>query len=157
MTPLFHKLNLGSHRQLLVVNGPDSFNAELLALSDVTVHRNESVASSVSFALVFVQTLAEVKKAACWLPQMTNDAIIWMAYPKGSSKRYQCEFNRDTGWAAIGEAGFEPVRQVAIDTDWSALRFRRPEYIKSMTRDESNAISTAGKTRTRNGDAIPNG
>jgi hypothetical protein len=28
-------------------------------------------------------------------------------------------------------AGFDTVRQVAIDEDWSALRFRRVEYIKS--------------------------
>ena len=27
-------------------------------------------------------------------------------------------------------AGFDTVRQVAIDEDWSALRFRRLEYIK---------------------------
>jgi hypothetical protein len=26
--------------------------------------------------------------------------------------------------------GFDTVRQVAIDDDWSALRFRRVEYIK---------------------------
>ena len=34
----------------------------------------------------------------------------------------------------MGEAGFEPVRMVAIDEDWSALRFRRAEFIKNMTR-----------------------
>jgi hypothetical protein len=28
-------------------------------------------------------------------------------------------------------AGFDSVRQIAIDEDWSALRFRRVEYIKS--------------------------
>lgn len=27
-------------------------------------------------------------------------------------------------------AGFDTVRQVAIDDDWSTLRFRRVEYIK---------------------------
>ena len=27
--------------------------------------------------------------------------------------------------------GFDTVRQVAIDEDWSALRFRRAEYIRS--------------------------
>lgn len=28
-------------------------------------------------------------------------------------------FDRDTGWDTMGEASFEPVRQVAIDDDWS--------------------------------------
>lgn len=27
-------------------------------------------------------------------------------------------------------AGFRPIRQVAIDEDWSALRFRRVEFVK---------------------------
>jgi hypothetical protein len=57
--------------------------------------------------------------------------VIWFAYPKGSSKRYSCEFNRDSGWNVIRAAGFESVRMVAIDEDWSALRFRRLEYVKA--------------------------
>ena len=36
----------------------------------------------------------------------------------------------------MGDAGFEPVRMVAIDEDWSALRFRRVEFIKTMNRPE---------------------
>ncbi len=74
---------------------------------------------------------------------------MWIAYPKGSSKRYKCEFNRDSGWTVLGSAGFEPVRQVAIDEDWSALRFRRVEHIKSMTRRASMTISEDGKRRTQ--------
>ena len=38
--------------------------------------------------------------------------------------------NCDSGWPVLGAAGFEPVRMVAIDADWSALRFRRVEHIK---------------------------
>lgn len=67
---------------------------------------------------------------------------------KASSKRYRCEFNRDTGWASVGATGFEPVRQVAIDEDWSALRFRRVEFIKSLTRAASGAITAEAKRRT---------
>jgi len=72
---------------------------------------------------------------------------LWFAYPKGSSKRYKCEFNRDNGWAVLGSLGFEGVRMVAIDEDWSALRFRRVEYVKNMTR--SFALSEEGKARSK--------
>jgi hypothetical protein len=48
----------------------------------------------------------------------------------------------------LGAAGFEPVRMVAIDEDWSALRFRRVAHIKSMTRSPRGAISRAGKRKT---------
>ena len=72
---------------------------------------------------------------------------MWFAYPKGSSKRYRCGINRDTGWAALGKAGFEGVRMVAIDEDWSAVRFRRAEFIKTMTRDKRWAMSKAGRKK----------
>jgi hypothetical protein len=32
----------------------------------------------------------------------------------------------------LGEYNLEPVRQVAIDKDWSALRFRRVDKIKTL-------------------------
>lgn len=150
MTPLFTKLNLGSHRDILVVNSPDSFEPELAALTDVTIRRDPKRLTEIPFALVFVTTFAEIEAAAKWLPKAVGDAVIWFAYPKGSSKRYRCEFNRDTGWAALGTAGFEGVRLVAIDEDWSALRFRRTEYIKSLNRAESRASSPAGKARLKN-------
>ena len=64
---------------------------------------------------------------------------MWIAYPKKSSTRYTCD--RDRGWEGMGEAGFDPVRMVAIDEDWSALRFRRVEFIKKMTRDPKRRLT----------------
>ncbi|MCC3159628.1 hypothetical protein LJ737_20470 [Hymenobacter sp. 15J16-1T3B] len=99
----------------------------------------------VTTVLAFVTKLPEVEELAAQLGHAPGDAAVWVAYPKGTSKKYRCEFNRDNGWAALGQAGFEPVSQVAIDEDWSALRFRRVEFIKSMTR--KGAISAGGQAR----------
>ena len=132
MTPLFKKLNLGIHKSILLLNAPESFESEIAALEGVAVIRDPSSLSTIPFLLVFVQTLAEVEMIAASLSS-SGDVVVWFAYPKGSSKRYLCEFNRDTGWAAVMAAGFDRVRQVAIDEDWTALRFRRIEYIKSQT------------------------
>ena len=132
MTPLFKKLNLGSHTSILLLNAHDSFESEIAALEGVTVIRDPSQLSLIPFLLSFVQTLAEVEMIAASLPPTSlGDVVVWFAYPKGSSKRYRCEFNRDTGWEAVREEGFDSVRQVAIDEDWTALRFRRIEYINS--------------------------
>jgi hypothetical protein len=68
-----------------------------------------------------------------------NDAVLWIAYPKGTSKKYRCEFNRDSGWTLLAAAGFEGVRMIAIDDDWSAIRFRRAEFVKSMSRETKRA------------------
>ena len=68
---------------------------------------------------------------------------------KKSSKNYKCDFERDSGWDILGEHGFEPVRIVAIDEDWSALRFRRVEFIKKISRRKSMTISEVGMTNIK--------
>lgn len=145
------KLNLKDQSAVLVLNAPQSFEPEVAALENVVVHRDAEETESVDFALAFAMTQNEVDTFAEVMAQKTKgDAVVWFAYPKGSSKKYKCEFNRDTGWAKLGEHGFEPVRQVAIDEDWSALRFRRVEYIKKLTRHPMGALTEEGKARTSN-------
>jgi hypothetical protein len=131
-TPLFKKLNLGTNDEIVLFNAPDSFEPELKQLKGIEILRDPSKPKAVKFALAFAVTQAQLDRASKLLAAASDgDAVLWFAYPKGSSKRYACEFNRDTGWGVIRAAGFDSVRMVAIDEDWSALRFRRVEYIKS--------------------------
>ena len=131
MSGLWAKLNLKDRREIVVLNAPGSFAAELKALGRVRVNRRISGVKELTFVLAFVVTKAELDKvAAMVVGKASGDALLWFAYPKGTSKRYQCEFNRDTGWGVIRGAGFESVRMVAIDADWSAVRFRRLNFIK---------------------------
>lgn len=147
MNSMFKKLNYSDQAEVYVLNAPASFqpNTDEIAAS-ATVKTDMAKAKAVRFAIAFATKQAEVDRVAKQAAKaLEGDAVLWIAYPKGTSKTYTCEFNRDTGWASLGAAGFEPVRQVAIDEDWSALRFRRVEYIKSMTR--SFAMTKAGKEK----------
>lgn len=149
MTPLFKKLNWKGEDEIVVVDAPASFEPELAALDGVRVVRDPSKAKAIRFALAFVTRQDELDRLAAELTaRAEGDAILWFCYPKQSSRRYTCEFHRDSGWAALGTAGFEGVRMVAIDADWSALRFRRVEFVKAMTRDPKRAGSAEGKRRT---------
>jgi hypothetical protein len=131
MASVFQKLNLKTQPEIVVFNVPASFEPELVQLG-VTVVRNPKKAADVQFALAFATQQAELDRLSTILAAgCSGDAVLWFAYPKGTSKRYTCDFNRDSGWRVIRKAGFDSVRQVAIDEDWSALRFRRVEYIKS--------------------------
>jgi hypothetical protein len=131
-TSLFKKLNLGAHREIVVLNAPESFEPELEQLKGVKILRDPVKPKNVKFAMAFAITQAQLDRASKALAAASEgDAVIWFAYPKGTSKRYTCEFNRDSGWKVIAAAGFESVRMVAIDEDWSALRFRRVEYVKA--------------------------
>lgn len=143
ITPLFKKLNFKTHPHILVLNSPGSFEKELEQLaSETQIFKSLQGIEYLHFVLVFVQTLHEIESSiAAIYPKLEGDAVLWYCYPKASSKRYTCEFNRDTGWSALGKFNLEGVRQVAIDEDWSALRFRKLEFIKNMTRRESMKLS----------------
>jgi hypothetical protein len=143
------KLNLKDQSEILVVNAPPSFESQIKALDGVTVRRRAADVKRVDFSLAFVTKQKEVDDLAKIVgTKAQGDAVVWFAYPKGTSKKYTCEFNRDTGFQPLGDAGFEPVRMVAIDEDWTAMRVRRVEFIKNLTRPESFALSKEGKKRT---------
>jgi hypothetical protein len=134
MATLFEKLNLKDHQEILVLNAPESFEPELSRLPVITIHRHLNSLGEIRFTLAFVTRQSEVDALAEKIASRAKgDAIVWFAYPKGTSKKYKCDFNRDTGWAALNAAGFDTVRAVAIDEDWTALRFRRVEYIKTRS------------------------
>jgi hypothetical protein len=135
MATVFAKLNLKDHKQIVVLDSPSSFESELAALEGVEVIRDLKKAKQVTFSLAFVTTPEQVDALAPTLAlKVEGDAIVWFAYPKGTSKRYKSQIGRDNGWNVLGHEGFEPVRMVAIDEDWSAKRFRRAGFIKNMTR-----------------------
>jgi hypothetical protein len=146
---VFHKLQLKDQRDIVVLDAPASFEKELKALKGVRVHRDVT-APTIDFALAFVLRQPELDRYARALARRAvGDAVIWFAYPKASSKRYQTELSRGAGWQVLGDLGFETVRMIAIDEDWSAKRFRRPAFIKTMKRDSEWAMSKAGKAKTR--------
>ena len=144
----FDKLNLKDQKQILLINAPESFEPELKTLRGVTIQRYLKNAGEVEFSLAFVTQQKEVDTLGKAVAKKAKgDAVVWFAYPKGSSKKYKSEINRDAGWQVLGDAGFEPVRMVAIDEDWSAVRFRRTDFIKSLTRGKEHRMSAQGKAR----------
>jgi hypothetical protein len=119
--PLFKKLNHSSQTVIHVLNAPASFAPELEALAGVEVLKE--LKGPTGFVMVLVVTKAEVDAASTLIASCTEgDAVIWMAYPKGTTRNYRGEFNRVSGWAVLGAAGYEAVRQVTIVADWSAMR-----------------------------------
>lgn len=149
MNHIFSKLNYKGQRRILVLNAPESFRNNLDEMLTLTVIDEEIVAGHIyEFVLAFVERAETVQKYAEKLNDiLIGDAVVWFAYPKKSSARYKTNITRDTGWQPLGDAGFETVRQVAIDDDWSALRFRNVDYIKKMERNLKMAMSEGGKKR----------
>lgn len=151
MGPVFTKLHLKDHEPVVVLEAPAEFEPEVAALADRAVVRDAAAAPGFPFAIAFARDRAELDRVCADLVAhaAAGDPVLWVAYPKKTSKRYRADFDRDRGWDVLGAAGFEPVRQVAIDADWSALRFRRVDQVKTLTRSKAMALSAEGKRRGR--------
>jgi len=145
---VFGKLNLKDQKEILVLNAPASFEPELADLEGVAILRDLKKIKTALFSLAFVTTQQEVDALAPVIARKAQgDAIVWFAYPKGTSKKYKSQINRDNGWNVLGREGFEPVRMVAIDEDWSAVRFRRVEFLKNLTRAKEHRLTERAKGR----------
>lgn len=149
---ILQKLNYKEQDPVLLVNAPAEFSPIREAWKKRTKIDVKPVARTrYAFAMVFVLTDADIVHTSTAITaSLADDAVFWMVYPKKSSQRYQTTINRDHGWAPLGAQQFEPVRLVAIDEDWSALRFRKVEHIAKMIRRQSMTLSDAGKKKTVN-------
>ena len=146
MPSTFDKLNLKLQRVIVVINAPASFEPELAALKDVVVLRDAKKAKAVHFAIAFATKQDEVDVLSKALAaRAEGDALLWFAYPKGTSKRYKCEFNRDTGWDVLRGAGFDTVRGAPSTKTgqrcgfggWSLLRWRGSGASRALSRSYS--------------------
>ena len=73
--------------------------------------------------LVFVKDQAELRKHAGPAVEAARaDRLAWVAYPKAG--QLGTDLHRDVLWKLLEKERVRPVRQVALDDVWSALRFR---------------------------------
>ena len=121
-TSLAQKLQIKSGK-LIVLNAPKRY-AEQLAneLKDLTI--STRAAGQADAVLLFVNSLAEAEKLTPKAGQLVKTGgMLWIAYAKGASK-VKTDVNRDRLWAAVQPLGWQPIRQIALDEVWSAMRFK---------------------------------
>ncbi len=124
-TTLAQKLQIKSGR-LIVLNVPNGTAEQLTReLPGLTV--STRAAGQAEAVLLFVNSLAEAEK---YMPKagklVKPGGMLWIAYAKGSSK-VKTDVSRDKLWAAVQPFGWQPIRQIALDDIWSAMRFKPAE------------------------------
>lgn len=131
---------------VLIMNAPPSYQEVMQSLQG-EVH-TESVHAPYDFVQVFGTSNAQLRELAIvGAKAVADNGLLWLCYPKKTSKKYKnSDCSRDSIAGILADEGYEPVRQIAIDDDWSALRYRKAEQIKTMTR--SFAVTAKGKERT---------
>lgn len=146
MSELFKKLRFTGQKEILLLNLPDRVRTLAEDLPEGTMIHEEIGEGPCGFIMLFALSHEDVQKdAGRVVDALEEDGVLWICYPKKSSKRYRTELSRDNILIPFGAYGFEGVTQVAIDEDWSALRIRHVDNIRTMTR--SWALSEKGKER----------
>lgn len=148
---ILRKLQITETTGIWIIDAPDEFTEQIQSIESVMqVYASVSKGDGILALLAFVRHRTDLDRIGpALLSHLTDRTVLWFAYPKKSSKRYRSDVTRDTGWEVLGEAGWEPVRQIAVDENWSALRFKPVAAIKRMTRRESMILSEEGKKRVR--------
>ncbi|MFD0588253.1 YdeI/OmpD-associated family protein [Paenibacillus sp. GCM10027627] len=149
---LIRKLRLEPEFHAIAINPPSDYGiAEELALpQSMLVSSEEELAqreeNSCGFALLFVSSLAELEQLAPAVIRVCEeDALFWIAYPKGTSK-IKTDINRDTGWVLMLKLGMEGVAMVSMNETWSAMRYRPAGSAKKPRSSSSKQKASSGAT-----------
>jgi len=126
---LVKKLLIKKGYRLIVLNAPAGFSLPMNELPEEIEVASE-LEGHFDFLLVFVHNQEELKH---YTPQILShvkvDAVLWVAYPKKSSK-IKTDISRDQGWEVLKEAGYDGVSLISIDETWSAFRVRDQRFSK---------------------------
>lgn len=120
--PLSEKLQLKPGARVLVEDAPD---AVLNALTLPENARRVGAGEIPDAAILFVSRRAALEARFPLLAGRLEgaDPMVWIAYPKAG--QLETDITRDSGWETVAQAGWKPVRQIALDDVWTALRFRK--------------------------------
>lgn len=125
---LQQKLQLKSGQAVVILNPPQGYLNKLTAeLKDNVISTEAGV--NAEAVILFANNLAEAGELApVSIHIVKSDGLLWIAYPKGTSK-VQTDVNRDSLWEAVKPTGWRPVRLIALDEVWSVMRFRPEEKV----------------------------
>jgi hypothetical protein len=116
------KLKLsGASSPVVLGASPDDLEALSSARADLATSTN----GTHDWILLYVADRAALEAA---LPAasaaLATPGTLWIAYPKGSSKR-QTDLTRDQGWEALKDADLMWLSLVSLDETWSAFSLRK--------------------------------
>jgi hypothetical protein len=110
----------------VILNAPGHITKEFKKAGFSIANKDKS-----QFTILFVKDKSEFEKyMKSTINSIEYDSLFWVAYPKRTSK-IETDVNRDILWKLAEPLGYRPVSQVAIDSDWSAMRFRPIDKVKS--------------------------
>jgi Protein of unknown function (DUF3052) len=117
--PVAERLQVKGERRLAVVG------ASAVVDNKIGVKKQRCDISEADVILLFAADRGQLDSSLpSMLEKAPRDAIIWIAYPKLTSK-LAGDLSRNLIHALAANSGLDTVSQIAIDDDWSAMRVKR--------------------------------
>ena len=117
--PVAERLQVKGERRLAVIGASAAVDDE------IGVADRRSSTPEADVVLLFAADRARLETVLPnALETASKDAIIWIGYPKLTSK-LAGDLSRDLIRSLVAESGLDTVSQIAIDDDWSAMRVKR--------------------------------
>ena len=149
-TSTAQKLKIKENFSLLTINAPGDFKKNIGELPKGVKISNDS--KNFNQVHWFVMNKAQMdKELTKVLKLIKDDIILWIYYPKGTSK-LQTDLTRDKGWDNLlkhDELGW--ISLISFDDTWSTFGSRlKTETIRKEKRSRGNARYLTMLTRKQN-------
>ncbi len=131
-TSIADKLKIKSGYILLTIHAPDNFKKGLGALpAEVKISDNTKSYDQVHW---FVLNKAQLEKEMSRVLKLVKpEVIVWVYYPKGTSK-IQTDLTRDKGWDCLLAEGDKLtwISLISFDDTWSVFGFRAKNIMDKL-------------------------
>ena len=126
------KLRMTMELQAAVLNAPDGY-VEALKPGPAHVETELRPQELYDAVQLFVHDQDELRRLGpAAIRAVKPSGLLWITYPKGGKTRGATDLPATPWWTQrdvlgdiTSERGYKPVAFVAIDEDWTALRFKR--------------------------------
>ncbi len=126
------KLRLAAGQKIAVLNAPDGYTATL-SPGPADIGTRLQPAQAYDVVQLFVNSTDELRRfGPDAIRAMKPDGLLWITYPKGGQTRGVTDLPATPWWTkrdVLGEitsvTGYKPVAFVAIDDNYTAMRFKR--------------------------------
>jgi hypothetical protein len=126
------KLRLAAAHRVVVLNAPSGY-LERLSPGPADIGTEVQPSQTYDVVQLFVNSVEELRRLGPpAIRAVKPNGLLWITYPKGGQTRGATDLPATPWWTqrdVLGEitsvTGYKPVAFVAIDDNYTALRFRR--------------------------------
>jgi len=132
LSAMAKKLRLAPEHHVAVLNAPDGYLAQLQpGPADIKTELQPN--TTYDAVLLFVKDVADLRRLGPPAIQAAKpNGLLWITYPKGGHTKGMTDLPATPSWVQrdvlgeiTSETGYKAVSFVAVDDQWTALRFKR--------------------------------